>query len=133
MDKILELKTIHDYHSFIGYETLHPLISVIDFSKVKPLRHARKRYGFYAVVLKDVKCGDVRYGKNYYDYQEGTLVFVSPGQIVGNEDTRETYQMKGWALLFHRTYYGKHLSDRKCVNIHFSLMEANESLHISRT
>lgn len=65
MDKILELETIHDYHSFIGYETLHPLISVIDFSKVKPLRHARKRYGFYAVVLKHVKCGDVRYGKNW--------------------------------------------------------------------
>ncbi|MBC8617098.1 AraC family transcriptional regulator [Parabacteroides faecis] len=131
MDKILELETIHDYHSFIGYETLHPLISVIDFSKVKPLRHARKRYGFYAVVLKDVKCGDVRYGKNYYDYQEGTLVFISPGQIVGNEDTGETYQMKGWALLFHPDLLWKTPLGQKMREYTFFSYEANESLHIS--
>lgn len=39
---------------------------------------------FYAVFLKDVKCGDIRYGRNYYDYQEGTLVFLAPGQVVGD-------------------------------------------------
>lgn len=35
-------------------------------------------FGFYTVFLKDAKCGELRYGKNTYDYQEGTLVFIGP-------------------------------------------------------
>lgn len=85
----------------LGQETLHSLVSVVDFSRVPPLRHARKAYGFYAVFLKDLKCGDLRYGRHYYDYQEGTLVFVSPGQVLGNDDNGEYFRVEGHALLFH--------------------------------
>ena len=45
----------------MGQETLHPLVSVVDFSKCKPMLHSLQRFGFYAVFLKDVKCGDIRY------------------------------------------------------------------------
>jgi AraC-like DNA-binding protein len=131
INKILELNSIHDYHSFIGYETLHPLISVVDFSKVKPLKHARKMYGFYTIVLKDVKCGDLRYGRHTYDYQEGTLVFVAPGQVVGNDDTGETYQMQGWALLFHPDLLRGTALGQKIKDYTFFSYEANESLHMS--
>ena len=86
MSIILNMDSVGDYNSFLGQETLHPLVSVVDFSRVPPLRHVRKAYGFYAVFLKDLKCGDLRYGRHYYDYQEGTLVFVSPGQVLGNDD-----------------------------------------------
>ena len=85
-------------------ETLHPLVSVIDFSKAEPIPtgHYRHRFGFYAVFLKDVKCGDLRYGRNYYDYQEGTLVFMAPGQVVEVEvKDKPQVPPKGRALLFH--------------------------------
>jgi AraC family transcriptional regulator, transcriptional activator of pobA len=44
--------------------------------------------------LKEVKCGELKYGRNIYDYEEGTLVFIGPGQVLGvNND--ENYQPKG--------------------------------------
>lgn len=130
-NNILELNTIHDYHTFIGYETLHPLVSVVDFSKVKPLKHARKNYGFYAVVLKDVMCGDLRYGRHTYDYQEGTLVFIAPGQVVGDDDNGELYQMEGWALLFHPDMLRGTTLGQKMKDYSFFSYEVNESLHMS--
>ena len=78
MGEILKMNTIHDYHEFLGVKTLHPLVSVIDLSEVPPVRLARKNFGFYTVFLKDVKCGDLRYGRKMYDYQEGTLVLSHP-------------------------------------------------------
>ena len=78
MGEILKMNTIHDYHEFLGVKTLHPLVSVIDLSEVPPVRLARKNFGFYTVFLKDVKCGDLRYGRKMYEYQEGTLVLSHP-------------------------------------------------------
>ena len=101
MGEILKMDSIHDYHEFLGVETLNPLVSVLNFSEVPPVRHARRNAGFYTVFLKDVKCGDLRYGRKTYDYQEGTLVFIGPGQIAGIDDDGTRVQGKGWALLFH--------------------------------
>ena len=95
MDEILKLDNIFQYNDMMGQETLHPLVSVVDFSKCKPMLHSLQRFGFYAVFLKDVKCGDIRYGRNYYDYQEGTLVFLAPGQVVGIVNNGEYFQPKG--------------------------------------
>ena len=83
MNDIVRVDHVFDYNDSLGCETLHPLVSVIDFSKCPKARHARRMYGFYCVFLKDVKCGDMRYGRHYYDYQEGTLVFLAPGQVIG--------------------------------------------------
>ena len=69
---------ICQYNDRIGQETLHPLVSVIDFSKVAGIKRARMSYGFYAVFLKEVKCGDLQYGRNYYDYQGRYDGFTSP-------------------------------------------------------
>ena len=84
MGTVVKYDNIFQYNESRGVETLHPLVSVIDFSKAEPIPpgHYRHCFGFYAVFLKDVKCGDLRYGRNYYDYQEGTLVFMAPGQVV---------------------------------------------------
>jgi len=57
--------------------------------------------GCYCIFLKDVVCGDLRYGKEYYDYQEGTLVFMSPGQVFTVENDGELYQPKGHAIDKH--------------------------------
>ncbi len=50
---------------------------------MKLIPTVRAHFGFYCVFLKEAICGDMKYGCNYYDYQEGTLVFIAPGQVVG--------------------------------------------------
>lgn len=115
----------------MGQETLHPLVSVVDFSRVPPLRHVRKAYGFYAVFLKDLKCGDLRYGRHYYDYQEGTLVFVSPGQVLGNDDNGEYFRVEGYALLFHPDLLRGTSLGRRMKDYTFFSYDASESLHMS--
>ncbi|MGL4384302.1 MAG: AraC family transcriptional regulator, partial [Flavobacterium sp.] len=87
MHKVVQFNTISEYNTFNNNPTLHPLISVIDFSKANERswegeKSVKIYYGFYCIFLKDIKCGDLRYGCNYYDYQEGTLVFVAPGQVM---------------------------------------------------
>jgi AraC-like DNA-binding protein len=112
-------------------ETLHPLINVIDLLEVEPMPRARKSYGFYYIILKDVNCGDVRYGRSYYDYQEGTLVFLAPGQVAGDDDNGERVQWKGWGLCFHPDLLRGTPLGQKMKDYTFFAYEANESLHMS--
>lgn len=131
MTNLRRFETINDYNVFNNNETLHPLVNVVDLSKADP-RHASNMYfGFYTIFLKEVKCGDLRYGNKTYDYQEGTLIFIAPGQVVRVENTGEIYQPKGYALIFHPdlihgTSLGKHIQDYT-----FFGYQSNEALHLS--
>jgi AraC-like DNA-binding protein len=83
------------------------------------------------VLLKDVQCGDIRYGKNTYDYQEGTLIFIGPGQLFGADGGEELYQPKGFGVIFHAdlvrgTPLGRHIDDYS-----FFSYQSNEALHVS--
>ena len=131
MEEIAKLDHIYQYNEMMGVETLHPLVSVIDFSKCPPARHSRRMYGFYCVFLKDVKCGDMRYGRHYYDYQEGTLVFLAPGQCVGFDNRGVKFQPKGWALLFHPDLLRGTQLGRNIRNYTFFSYEVREALHLS--
>ena len=79
MDNMKRFETISDYNAFNNNETLHPLVSVVDLSKANPRQGSKMYFGFYTIFLKDVKCGDLVYGRHVYDYQEGTLVFFCTG------------------------------------------------------
>jgi len=137
MEDVYKFETVSDYNALNNQETLHPLVSVIDFSKAEPRswkgeKTVKVNYGLYCIFLKEVKCGDLYYGKHTYDYQEGTLVFISPGQVVTMETTGEIYQPKGYALVFHPdlihgTSLGKHIQDYT-----FFGYQSNEALHISQ-
>lgn len=131
MEDIQKLEHIYQYNDWVGYETLHPLVSVVDFSKCSSLEHVRQLYGFYAVFLKDVKCGDLRYGRQYYDYQEGTLVFLGPGQVIDVGSKNQTLQPKGWGLLFHPDLLKGTSLARAMRNYTFFSYESNEALHLS--
>lgn len=131
MNGILKIDSVCDYNRWAGVETLNPLVSFIDFSKVKPLRHARKLYGFYAVFLKDTNCGEVRYGRQYYDYQDGTLLFVAPGQAFGAEDDGEVFQPTGYALLFHPDLLRNTPLAKEMRTYSYFAYDNNEALHLS--
>jgi len=131
MDNMRRFETINDYNVFNNNETLHPLVSVIDFSKATPRQGSKLYFGFYTIILKDLVCGDLVYGRHTYDYQEGTLVFIAPGQIAGTKSNGETYQPKGHGLVFHPdlihgTSLGKHIQDYS-----FFSYDVNEALHLS--
>ena len=131
MEDMRRFETISDYNAFNNNETLHPLVSVVDLSKASPRQGSRMYFGFYTVFLKDVKCGDLIYGRHTYDYQQGTLVFLAPGQVAGINSNGETYQPKGYALVFHPdlihgTALGKHIQDYS-----FFGYQSNEALHLS--
>jgi hypothetical protein len=92
MEKIVNIDAIGEWNAFNNHKTLHPLATVIDFSKATPrdwgdADTVRFQYGLYSIILKDVKCGDLRYGRHYYDYQAGTLVFFAPGQVAEAPNT----------------------------------------------
>ena len=131
MDNIRQFETVNDYNVFNNKETLHPLVSVIDMSKANPRKASNMYFGFYTVFLKEVKCGDLRYGRHTYDYQEGTLVFIAPGQVISVDNPGEAYQPKGHALVFHAdlihgTPLGKHIQEYSFFNY-----QSNEALHLS--
>ena len=131
MDTIRRFETINDYNEFNNNETLHPLVSVVDLSKANPRQGSKMYFGFYTIFLKDVKCGDLIYGRHTYDYQEGTLVFLAAGQVAGINSNGETYQPKGYALVFHPdlihgTSLGRHIQEYT-----FFSYQSNEALHLS--
>lgn len=136
MEKIIEINNISEYNTFNQHKTLHPLAAVIDFSKALPrdwgdADSIRFQYGLYSIYLKEVKCGDLKYGRNYYDYQEGTLVFFAPGQFSSIENPKMVYQPMGHGLFFHPdflmgTTLGKNIHEYKFFNY-----QSHEALHIS--
>jgi len=138
MEKVFKFDAVAEYNALNDHETLHPLVTVIDFSRSKPWswpggdsKSIKVNYGLYCIFLKEIKCGDIKYGCNYYDYQEGSLIFISPGQIVEVEDFGQNFQPKGYALLFHPdlihgTSLGRHIHDYS-----FFSYQSNEALHLS--
>ncbi len=131
MEDIVKLESVAAYNAMRGVETLHPLITVIDLAKAKPMAAKTFNFGLYAVYLKELKCGELKYGRHQYDYQEGTLVFIAPGQVMGVQPNVKTFEPKGWALLFHPelikgTPLGKYIQDYS-----FFSYDVNEALHLS--
>lgn len=131
MDDIIKLESISQFNTLRGVETLHPLANVFEFSTMKLIPEAKALYGFYCVFLKEAICGDLKYGCNYYDYQEGTLVFIAPGQIVGIGSKPGSTMPKGRGLLFHPDLIRGTSLGQNIKKYTFFSYEANEALHLS--
>lgn len=129
--KVITFSTICEYNQMLGVETFNPLVSVIDYSQCPPVAYQRQLFNFYAVFLKEVKCGDLVYGRQTYDYQEGTIVAVAPGQVFGVVGTGQPVQPKGWALLFHPDLIHGTALGRSMKDYTFFSYESNEALHLS--
>jgi len=131
MDDIIKLDNISQFNALRGIGTKHPLVSVFDFSQMKLIPEARALYGFYCVFLKEAVCGDLKYGCNYYDYQEGTLVFIAPGQVVGIGNKPGNLMPKGLGLIFHPDIIRGTFLGQNIKKYTFFSYEANEALHLS--
>lgn len=131
MQKITKLESVTQYNQLRGVKTLHPLVTMVDLSKAAPMPAQTFHFGLYAIYLKELECGELSYGRSKYDYQEGTLVFVAPGQILGVQPKVKTFQPKGWALLFDPELIRGTSLGRNMKDYSFFSYEVNEALHLS--
>ncbi|MCB9195278.1 MAG: AraC family transcriptional regulator [Flavobacteriales bacterium] len=141
MKEFISVETITQAHEMLGLgKPLHPLVSVITHTKELEERFqflSQSDYtvvnNLYTVMLKGGCTGSLRYGRNSYDFEEGTLVFTGPGQILEVEELEESEsaQVEGWTLMFHpdlirKSPLGQHIDDYS-----FFSYDVNEALHLS--
>lgn len=132
MNTAYRLDTVGAYCDFFGVTALHPLVSVARFEDFGTFPGGTMVTDLYMIMYKDLHCGELRYGRSRYDYQAGTLLFMSPGQVMGlNGRTPETPKSKGFALVFHPDFlYGTPLA-RLIRDYSFFSYDVNEALHMS--
>lgn len=131
------INSICQAHQSVGLPApKHPLVSVvktIDFKPTIDFRGLKVINNLYQITLKQLGCGNLMYGKNSYDYEEGTLVFTSPGQVTIFEGEMRTDNVsdKGWTLAFHPDLIRKSSLADKISQYSFFNYEVNEALHLS--
>lgn len=130
--EIIKIKSVGEYSELRGAETLHPLINVLDYANLKMLEPASYNYGFYCVFFKDTKCGDIRYGKETYDYQEESLLFVAPGQILTVDKYPPGVKPKGKVIIFHPDFIRGTALGNLMNDYSFFSYASNEALHLSK-
>lgn len=130
-NSIINLDSVDKYNRLFGLETLHPLVSVVNLSEATKFpTHFTINYGVYALYLKETVCGDIRYGKQTYDYQEGTITSFAPGQVAEIE-MAEGVKPRAYGILFHPDLIKGTPLGSEIKRYSFFSYKSNEALHIS--
>jgi AraC-like DNA-binding protein len=134
MTEIIQLKTIAELHRFFGVDKpLHPLISIswhkadqkFDFGEI------RVTSDLYQISMKGDMRGAFTYGRNSYDFEEGTLVFTAPGQVASFRQSDFELSNSGWSLTFHPDLIRKSELGRTIKDYSFFDYAVHEALHVS--
>ena len=114
-ERIIQIDSVDAYNKLYGWETLHPLVTVVNHANpmASNLNHSRLNYGLYALFLKQGDGCSIRYGREKYDSQAGTVVSFKPGQVVEVEWDESRPMPPSRGLLFHPDLlYGTQLARR---------------------
>lgn len=131
--KVFNISSADAYNKAVGLPTLHPLVTVIDLKEAaNPIMPGYYNYGVYAIFLKKGARCAISYGRQSYDYQEGSIVTFAPGQMVEVEgEPQEHPDVMG--LLFHPDItFGTPLAGQMERYTFFNYSQ-RESLHLSET
>ena len=131
MSKIMKIKNVSDYSRYLGHTDRHPLVSVINYAEVSPIRHSLNSYSVYGIFFHDQQDIDLTYGCGKYDYKSGTVICVAPGQIGGKEDNGERVMLTGWALLFHPDLLRGTTLSKNIKQYTFFDYRVHEALHMT--
>ena len=136
MENIIRLESISQLNAlFQQVAPRHPLISVVDFSKMEKhdkVEEIKLTCGFYSLMFKNHCANRFRYGKEYYDFEEGTLICIAPNQIITIEsDNSSTKDIVGWGLFFHPDLIRGTSLVNKMKDYTFFTYQVNEALHLS--
>jgi AraC-like DNA-binding protein len=134
MEEIITLDSIDNYNKVYGFETKHPLVTVVDFVNLGADKYDRSEktynYELYAIFLKETLCGDITYGRQPYDYQEGTVTSFAPGQTVHiKPNVNVIPRAKG--LLFHPDLIRGTSLGHDIKQYNFFAYSSREALHLS--
>ncbi|WP_297332886.1 helix-turn-helix domain-containing protein [Flavobacterium sp.] len=135
MDNFLRIKSISQLHKMIGYEKpKHPLITIIDYSKVEtnPAHYNAKIVtDFYIISLKTPSPKSLRYGRQYYDFEEGTMMFMAPDQVFSVSELNEQIKYEGWGIYFHPDLIINSSLGKRIKEFQFFSYAVSEALHLS--
>lgn len=135
MKEFLQIHSISQLHQMLGYDKpKHPLITIIDYSKLKGNPdhfNVKIVTDFYIISLKSPAPKSLQYGRQYYDFDEGTMMFMSPNQVFSVGEFNDTVQYKGWGLYFHPDLILNSSLGKRIKEFTFFSYAVNEALHIS--
>ena len=135
MGEIIRIKTIKEVHQFLQLDgPEHPLVSVIDIDdRITNFDYGDATYifDFYQINLKLGFSGSMNYGRNSYDFEEGTLTFIRPNQTISIESKEEIQGSSGWTLMFHPDLLRKSELGKTIEQYTFFDYALNEALHLS--
>lgn len=127
-------KTISEYHQFRGLpKPEHPLVSVINIESITQIsddEHKGIINDFYAIALKkNINC-KMNYGQQEYDFDEGTMFFISPGQLYSIQ-ANAALTHSGWLLLIHPDFLWNTSLTKTIKNYEYFSYSVNEALYLS--
>jgi AraC-like DNA-binding protein len=134
MKPMVHLKHIADINRFVQSTTKHPLVSVVDFSKVDEYLEEGTRVSadFYTIMFKNYCANHVKYGRQSLDFQDGSLICIGPKQVLEMDtEIEQKDDMMGWGLFFHPDLLRGTSLGQKMKEYTFFSYEMNEALHLS--
>lgn len=135
MSEFLTISSISQLHEVLGYDKpRHPLLTVLDYAQVavNPAHYGVKIVtDFYFISLKSPAPQSVQYGRHYYDFAEGTMMFVAPGQVFSVGEAAEPTAYGGWGLYVHPDLLVRTALGKKMRDFTFFSYAVSEALHLS--
>jgi AraC family transcriptional regulator, transcriptional activator of pobA len=128
------INSVSELHRILSLsKPSHPLITLINHDEVTSIDNREKQrivLNFYNISIKRSFQGQLKYGKNYYDFDEGTMSFVAPNQVIAIDED-EDRNKDGWSLLFHPDLIRNYPLGKSIKNYGFFAYEVHEALHLS--
>lgn len=133
VQKIVKLESIPEIHQILGLPgPVHPLITLLD-AKDGQIDMCRLPVsyllGFYKISFITKLAGKFRYGQGYYDFDEGSLLFTAPNQLIGGMEGYEDNE--GYSLLIHPDFLQGYPLAAKIRQFGFFSYATKEALHLS--
>jgi AraC-like DNA-binding protein len=107
----------------------HPLVSVINVKEMQPSGKSSLVLNFYSVWLENNVETKIRYGQSHLDFDEGSMIFLSPGQVIGAGSHKKTEY--GWGLVFHPDFIKNYPLAKAIKGYGYFSYAVNEALHLS--